>query len=248
MPPDVLDGRFDDDYLYFFGHEFTPERNDRQSRLVADLLDLQPGARLLDAPCGYGRIANRLATRCLVTGIDANHDYVELARKEADALAVPVVYLAGDMRALPFDDRFDHVVCWFTSFGYYDDATDFRLLQEFRRVLRDGGTLLLQLANLSCQLMLFEAPHGPQTTVYERDGNCMVNRSTYNPETGRADVVRHTMRDGRYSRCDFSVRVFSFPEIREWLLRAGFSQVRVRGADGGPLTNGSPKMHVIATA
>jgi SAM-dependent methyltransferase len=44
---------------------------DEESAAIAGLLDLPRGGRVLDAPCGSGRIAARLAERGLdVTGID----------------------------------------------------------------------------------------------------------------------------------------------------------------------------------
>lgn len=38
---------------------------------------------------------------------------------------------------------FDAVVCWFTSFGYFDDDDNRKVLDEFAQVLRPGGRLLM---------------------------------------------------------------------------------------------------------
>lgn len=57
------DAVFDEDYLYFYEAFLTPERSDREAGFVASVLGLEPGTAVLDAPCGHGRIANRLARR-----------------------------------------------------------------------------------------------------------------------------------------------------------------------------------------
>ena len=54
---------------------------DADAAAIAALLDLPSGARVLDAPCGAGRIAVRLAERGLdVTGVDISPQEIEAAR------------------------------------------------------------------------------------------------------------------------------------------------------------------------
>ncbi len=68
LDPDAL---FDDDYLYFYEQLLTPERSDDEAELIWRLGELGPGSDVLDAPCGHGRLSNRLAGRgCRVTGLD----------------------------------------------------------------------------------------------------------------------------------------------------------------------------------
>jgi SAM-dependent methyltransferase len=56
--------------------------------------------------------------------------------------------LRGDARALPFADAsFDSVVNLFSSFGYFGEAGDKRVLLEIARVLAPGGFLALDLMN-----------------------------------------------------------------------------------------------------
>ena len=74
---------FDDDYLYFYAPGLD-ERADGDAALITRLLDLRPGARVLDVPCGHGRIANRLAARGFsVTGIDLSDAFLAEARAGA---------------------------------------------------------------------------------------------------------------------------------------------------------------------
>src|SRR6266542_3005848 len=111
---------FDEDYLYFYEELLTPERTAAEVDLVWKLLELEPGLELLDLACGHGRIANPLAERGVrVTGLDATPFFLELARADAAERGVEVEYVEGDMRSIPWSGRFDRVLNWFTSFGYF---------------------------------------------------------------------------------------------------------------------------------
>ena len=45
---------------------------------------------------------------------------------------------------------------------------------------------------------------------------------------------------------NFVKRLFGFPELRDWLLAAGFTAVAGYGEDGRPLTAGHQRMIVVA--
>ena len=104
VPADV----FGQDYLYFYEEWLDDELSDAQAELIWDLLALSEGDEVLDVPCGHGRIANRLAARgARVTGLDADTFFLEHARTDAAARGVEVDYIQGDMRELPWSERFD---------------------------------------------------------------------------------------------------------------------------------------------
>jgi cyclopropane fatty-acyl-phospholipid synthase-like methyltransferase len=120
VPPEL----FDDDYLHFYTDVLGAGRSDADAGLVARLLSLEPGMRVLDVPCGEGRIAGRLARLgCEVVGVDYTERWVELARKQYPE----ATFELGDMRSLPYAEEFDAVVNWFTSFGYFDPETNDRI-------------------------------------------------------------------------------------------------------------------------
>jgi SAM-dependent methyltransferase len=133
---------FDEDYLYFYEPFLTDDAADAQADLVWRVLELEPEMEVLDLACGLGRIANRLAERgARVTGLDATPMFLERPRLDAAARGVDVEYVEGDMRDLPWVDRFDRVLSWFTSFGYFDDEGNRRVLREARDALKPGGAV-----------------------------------------------------------------------------------------------------------
>ncbi|GAA3058319.1 hypothetical protein GCM10020229_82470 [Kitasatospora albolonga] len=103
-------------------------------------------ATVLDCACGIGTQALGLALRGhRVTGTDLSPAAADRAGHEADRRGLAVPTSAADMRSLPFEDAaFDVVVCADNALPHLLTAEDVRAaLAEMRRVLRDGGLLLI---------------------------------------------------------------------------------------------------------
>jgi SAM-dependent methyltransferase len=234
---------FGEEYLYFYEGFLTDDLSDAQADLVWRVLGLAEGAEVLDVPCGHGRIANRLAARgALVTGLDADPFFLERARADAEARGVEVEYVQGDMRELVWEDRFDAVVNWFTSFGYFDDEGNRDWLRAARRTLKPGGRLAIEIHSRD----VFMRQLLP-VTLTERDGNLLVDRHRFDVETGRLATERWIVRDGAVRKTEYSVRFYSFTELRSLLQAAGFGAVEAVGHDGKPLTAETRRMVVVAT-
>ena len=233
---------FEEDYLYFYETLLTPERTQHEVELICRLLDLKTGTTILDLACGHGRISNQLAACGYnVTGLDSTAFFLEKARQAAASDGVKVEYLQGDMRSLPFCDRFNCIINCFTAFGYFDDQENRLALAQAYRALKVGGKLLIDIQNLSYILQEFKTD-----LVTERDGNYMLARSRYDALTNRTYTKRIIIRNGRVRRGEYFVRNFTFPEIRDWLIQTGFSQVEGYGYDGEPLGLDSRRMIVVA--
>ncbi len=219
-----FEGVFDEDYLYFY-EQILAERTPEDVEQVLELLRLESGAAILDCPCGYGRIANALAERGFhVTGLDASELFLSHAREDAAARGVEVEYVHGDMRHLPWQGRFDGVVNWFTSFGYFSDAQNKAVLREFHDALAPGGTLVLETLNIVRILLQLR----PQRLI-ERDDDLMVDKIEVDIEEARTITERIVVRGGTTRKTRFVVRWFNVPELRDWLHEAGFENVRTPG-------------------
>jgi biotin carboxylase/SAM-dependent methyltransferase len=115
---------------------------------IWDALQLREGMDVLDCPCGDARVGIHLVRRGVrLTGIDANTRFIEKARSRFAAEGLHGDFSVGDMRDIHFEGRFDAIVNWFNSFGYFDIETDFYVLKLFWKALRPGGLLLIESPN-----------------------------------------------------------------------------------------------------
>jgi len=246
--PELGDFDFDavfyvDDYMYFYSDMLLPEVTDRQAEALVRLLEMQPQMKILDLACGFGRHANRLALMGYdVTGIDLTPGFLEIARRDAAEMGVQVDYHQGDMRQLDFEAQFDRALLLFTAFGYFDDQGNLEVLRRIARALKPGGRLVFDSINRDSFLKRM-LPF----IVTEKDGNLMIDRSSFDCETGRTTNRRIVLRDGLRRDKPFSVRLYNPNELRTLLPLAGLEPTGFYGDwDGTPLTSESRRMIVIA--
>jgi len=244
-----FEGVFDEDYLYFYDAVLTDERNDREAALVEHLLGVSPDAQILDAPCGHGRIANRLAARGYrVTGIDASDLFLVRARTDATSLGVEVDYQHADLREFDPPQHFDAVVNWFTSFGYFGKRDDLKVLRSFHNALRPGGKLIIETLNRDRFIRSLPDPSMPPRVIKSEVGDdIMTDTIEFDPLEGCTRTERLIVRGGRVRRTHFTVRVFTYPELRDLLLGEGFARVDGFGAEAEPFSLASARLIAVAT-
>lgn len=115
--------------------------DDEGMAILASFLEsLPPSPRVLDAGCGQGTpVLERLDAEGAAVGVDFSREQLTLARE-----SVPGGALAqADMTALPFAaDSFDAAVA-FWSLIHVPLESHPAVLEEFARVLRPGGRVLV---------------------------------------------------------------------------------------------------------
>lgn len=213
---------------------WTPEQTRADVDRIERLLELQPASRVLDVPCGDGRIAMELARRGhRAHGVDVNASIVSEGRARAASEGLDVELAQGDMRALDLPaERFDAACCWWGSFGYFDDEGDAAFLRAVSRALVPGGRFVIDMANLAEALL-------PR---YERKGWGKAG-PIHVLEDRRLDLRRSRIEvdwlfvheDGRRSAVTSSMRLYAFRELAELLESFGFEDVQaIDRATGEP--------------
>ncbi|MET9096396.1 class I SAM-dependent methyltransferase [Streptomyces cyaneofuscatus] len=121
---------------------------------------VEPAARVLDAGCGTGRIAVRLAElghRC--TGVDVDASMLAVARRQAPAQE----WLLGDLArtdSLGLRPDFDLVLAAGNVIPLLAPGTEAAVIGQLAAVLRPGGLLVTGMGLDAAHLPLPEAPFG----------------------------------------------------------------------------------------
>ena len=113
----------------------------RWKRRLVSKIPAPVDAAVLDLACGTGDIAFQLAAAgSRVVGLDITPRMVRLASLKPQAYRNRVVFVTGDMMALPVPDASFDVVT--TGYGLRNVPDLSGALREVHRVLRPGGQLL----------------------------------------------------------------------------------------------------------
>ena len=152
----------------------------------------------------------------------------------------------GDLRALPDIGPFDAALSWGNSFGYLTPPETVRSLAGFRRVVKPGGTLVLESGD--GRGVDAPAPGSTGEPEYEFGGVTMTatNRTTARARAGsRASTCsrRRTARSSTGARRTTSTRPARSCGCCD---AAGFEHVELRG-DDGPYELGAPRMIAVAS-
>ncbi|MES0151781.1 class I SAM-dependent methyltransferase [Mesorhizobium sp. M0012] len=233
---------FNEDYFHFGDVVNPPEISGRQAGVIWNLLSLKQGSSVLELGCGYGRITNRLAEKgARVTGLDISP--ILLSKAEADAVerGVNVEYVLGDMRSLPWQDRFDAAFLWYTTFGYFDDEDNEKVLREAAFSLGKGGRLLIGHANRFAFLR-YKSP----IYVVQRNDDLRIDIMSNDVLNDRRNLERIIVRDGCVRRTHLSFRQYGFSEFVRMLRSAGFETVEAYGEEAEALTSDSSQLVVVA--
>lgn len=224
------------------------ERTETEVTGIINLLNLEPGQRLLDCPCGYGRHSISLAQRGIdVIGADINTEELQVACKCVSSLP-NVQFIKNDMRFLYFHDYFDAVINMFYSFGFFKtDEENLQVLHNFYTALKPGGQFLMHTDVNIPRIM-----SGKYKTHERRQlcgGKILEIIDSYDWKTRRINGIWRLIHpDNRIEELTpYSVRVFTQDEFTNWCFEVGFRSLRAYGSwDGQPLTEDSEDMMIIA--
>jgi SAM-dependent methyltransferase len=236
---------FSDDYLRTM-EKVEPKAIRKECDFIEDRLGLEKGAIMLDLACGPGAHAVELASRGYnVVGYDLSLAMLARAQDEAQERGQKINFLQGDMREMAFEEAFDGIYSWSTSFGYFDDEKNVNVLSRMHRALRQGGMLLLDVANRD-----YICPRQPSLVWFEGEGCVCMDEMHVDFFSSRLKVKRTVMfDDGRARECDYAIRIYGLHELGKMLHDTGFKVVEVTGHPSHPgvfFGSESPRIIVLA--
>jgi SAM-dependent methyltransferase len=216
---------FNDDFIRTMA-KITNAQIASEIDFIEDSLGVEKGGALLDLGCGTGRHAIELARRGYeVVGFDLSLAMLARAADEAQEKDQKLNFVQGDMREMTFDESFDGVYSWNTSFGYFDEETNAKVIAKVRSALKTGGQFLLDVINRDYMIR-----QAPSLAWFEGDGCVCMDEMSIDWITSRMRVKRTMMMDdGRAKEIEYSIRVYSLHELGRILHEQGFKVVEVSG-------------------
>lgn len=218
----------------------------REVDFICKTLGLSRGAVVLDLGCGQGEHAVELSERGIsVVGYDLSVFQLAMAGDRAQAARQKINFLQGDMREMAFDGMFDSLLCWGTTFGFFEEEKNVDVARRMYRALKPGGSLMLEIMNRD-----FAAQEAPTNVWFEGDGCVCMDDVELDWITSRLKVKRSIiLDDGRSKELHYSIRLYGLTEIGKLLHEVGFRVVAVSGdvsTPGAYFGPASPRIIIAA--
>ncbi len=221
---------FDADYARLWGPSQSAFSTAAQVEGLWTVLGLREGSRVLDAPCGYGRLSRPLAERgASVLGVDQSAELLEQAERERGGLSASRLrYRRHDLRERLDEEGFDCALNIFTSLGYGTEEDDLATLGTLRAAVRPGGMVFVETRHRDA-VAIFLA-RGVPLSQRLPDGTSIVEEPRFDPIRGRVETCWSWSGPGGQGKKPASLRIYTVTELVGLLERAG---LRFRSAHRG---------------
>jgi SAM-dependent methyltransferase len=242
---------FDDDSFWreLYDFMFSPQRFKDGVREVAQMLKLlkRPGKTVLDLGCGPGRCSIPLVKRGFkVTGVDRTRFLLKKARVYSKKARLSVEWVQLDMRDFKRPNSYDLVVSMYTSFGYFDNKDEDRMvLANVFQSLRPGGKFFIDLYGKELMAQRLNSVKADIVDVDEKTQ--LVRRDEVFDDWSRVRANWILIRAGKAKKYSFHFNSYSGQELKDRLCDAGFTNVTLYGGfDGRSYGPGAVRLIAIA--
>jgi SAM-dependent methyltransferase len=221
----------------------TANQDQEEADYLQKALGVPPPAKLLDVPCGNGRLVLELAARGYrVTGVDLA-DYVTRGRSRATERGLTVQLEQREMRDLPWTNEFDGAFCMGNSFGYLDDEGNAAFLAAVGRALKPGAVFVLEYDYVAETLLpIFRDSRAGRVGGF----GCM-QQNEYDHTSGRYHSDMTVFRGTESERKAYSARVYTYREVCALFADAGFERCEGFGSLAGePFKLGAKRLLLTA--
>lgn len=203
------------DWFHHYHEELWLKGDDtgiQDAQFIMNVLDLNAGDKILDIPCGAGRVAVHLAKAGYqITGIDLNANFISRAKQRFIDESLNEDFHVLDMRNIEYRDQFDVIYSWGGSFGYFPEEENLTLLKKLTTALKPGGHLLIDQPNREKLLRNFVS----ESTIGKWTSHTQWDASTQRIES----TLR--IQDEEHLQSFVSMRLYSQAQFKILFDRAG---------------------------
>ena len=236
-----FDGHYKDIWKTLIPAELTVKEID----FMVPHFNLQPGSRVLDLMCGYGRHALALGRKGIaVTAVDNLPEYIDEVRKTAEAEQLPVTAVCAPVIGFQPDALFDLAICMGNSFNFFTREEAVQLLSKIASSMKSGGELLIN--SWSIAEIVFSKK---QLNSWEKIGDLLFlneARMEFSPTRMEFDSIIITP-DGKQEQKKGVDYIYSLNEMEAMLKEAGLQLKEVYSIPGRKkFTLGEPRAYLVA--
>jgi SAM-dependent methyltransferase len=238
---------FDSDYIRLWGQFVTPDSTPAEVAGLWELLNLREGSRILDAPCGYGRLSLPLAEHgAIVLGVDQSSDLLAHAEKHRGEIPRERLhYLHHDLRQpLPQTGAlsgFDTAINIFSSLGYGREEDDGAILKNLASAVRPGGLVFIETVHRDAAVARLSRNARPANRL--PDGTIVIEEPELDPITGRISTCWFWSGPRGHGEKRAAIRIYSATELVRLLEGAGLQFLSAhQGCSPEPFHAAGPDM------
>ncbi len=224
----------------------------RSVEWIASVFNIGRDTRIADFGCGPGLYATRLVKRgANVTGIDFSGRSIKYAKEVAAREQLNISYVKQNYLEFETEDRFDLVLMIMCDFCALSPTQRKGILRKFNRILKPGGSVLLDVYSLSA----FEQREEIATyEVNQLNGFWSPNKyygflNTFKFEEEKVVLDKYTIVEAERTRTVYNCLQYFAPEnLEKEFMEAGFSiEDLYSDVAGTPYDRKSNEFAVIAT-
>lgn len=200
---------------------------DRSVDWIASHFNVGKGTKIADFGCGPGLYATRLAKKLAdVSGIDFSKRSIQYAREVASRERLSIRYVVQDYLEYETNERFDLILMIMCDFCALSPIQRQKMLNIFRKHLKSGGSVLLDVYSLSA----FEQRE--ETSLYETNllnGFWSPNKyygflNVFKYDKEKVVLDKYTLVEADRTRTIYNwLQYFSPEELEKEFVEQGFS-------------------------
>jgi len=245
-PADWYRDFFRDIALDVWRDAIPASQTQHEVEFLARSLRFRQGERVLDVPCGAGRLSLPLAERGLrVTGVDIAGEQIAAARRlgAVGRGTAGIEWRQSDVRDLPWESAFDAAFCFGNSFGYVARAATRASVHPLPRAPNPAGRFAMDTGMVAETILPSLRDHEEATIGDVR----FIEDNTYHPDASCLETRYTFVRDGASQTRVGLHWIFTIAEIGRFFADAGMTVTGLYGSlDEAPFAIGDRLLYLVA--
>lgn len=222
----------------------TDEQTELECDFLNDVLEVQPGQRVLDIFCGHGRHAIELARLgYAVTGVDISEESIQELQKAAKREKLPVDARSGDFLNVALTDGFQGAYCMGNSFSFFPHDQMLLFLRKIANLLAPGGRFVADTAMIAESIL----PDFQERNWMQIDDITFLMENEYDVWASCINAKLTYLQNGQTVRRQARHYVYTVAELHRLFQQAGLTVTEMYGSlDGSDFLLGDERLLLIA--